>query len=64
MSGKNSWAPQVIVTHRYFFKLYALDSMLSFDGQAVLNTMQNHILAESVLGSVDIYLNQRAVAAI
>ncbi|MEW5938017.1 MAG: YbhB/YbcL family Raf kinase inhibitor-like protein [Chloroflexota bacterium] len=40
-------------THRYFFKLYALDIKLDLaskaDKQAVLNTMQGHILAQSEL---------------
>jgi phosphatidylethanolamine-binding protein (PEBP) family uncharacterized protein len=39
--------------HRYFFKVYALDSILSLDQKAtsndVLAAMQGHILAEGVL---------------
>lgn len=40
-------------THRYFFRLYALDSMLdlpeSADKQAVESTMQGHILDQAEL---------------
>ena len=40
-------------THRYFFKLYALDTKLDLtskaDKQAVLNAMQGHILAQAEL---------------
>ena len=40
-------------THRYFFKLYALDIKLDLtskaDKQAVLNAMQGHILAQAEL---------------
>jgi Raf kinase inhibitor-like YbhB/YbcL family protein len=40
-------------THRYFFKLYALDSALSLSSGAskeqVLNTMKGHILAQAEL---------------
>jgi Raf kinase inhibitor-like YbhB/YbcL family protein len=40
-------------SHRYFFKIYALDQMLDLTKDAtkadVLKSMQNHILAEAVL---------------
>lgn len=40
-------------THRYFFKLYALDSMLSLpsstDKAGLLNAMQGHILGQGEL---------------
>ena len=40
-------------THRYFFKLYALDAMLNLspgaNKQQVLSAMQNHILAQGEL---------------
>lgn len=58
--GENSWArrdyggpcpPSGI--HRYFFKLYALDTMLELgvgaDKEALLEAMQGHILAEAEL---------------
>ncbi|MCH7928861.1 MAG: YbhB/YbcL family Raf kinase inhibitor-like protein, partial [Candidatus Dadabacteria bacterium] len=39
--------------HRYFFKLYALDTMLTLTGDAdkstLENAMQEHILAEAQL---------------
>ena len=60
ISGKNSWdqtgyggpcPPQG--THRYFFKLYALDTRLTINSSVttedVLNAMQNHILDSSEL---------------
>ena len=60
ISGKNSWDQQGYGgpcppsgTHRYFFKLYALDSKLtvnsSVNKQDILNAMQNHILDSSEL---------------
>jgi len=60
ISGKNSWDKQGYGgpcppsgTHRYFFKLYALDSKLtvnsSVNKQDILNAMQNHILESSEL---------------
>ncbi len=60
ISGKNSWDQQGYGgpcppsgTHRYFFKLYALDSKLtvnsSVNKQDLLNAMQNHILDSSEL---------------
>ena len=40
-------------THRYFFKLFALDRMLdakkNYSKKELLSTMQNHILAEAQL---------------
>jgi Raf kinase inhibitor-like YbhB/YbcL family protein len=40
-------------THRYYFKLYALDTMLELSGQitkqAVVQAMEGHIVAEGVL---------------
>jgi Raf kinase inhibitor-like YbhB/YbcL family protein len=40
-------------THRYFFKLYALDTMLALESGStkaqLLSAMQNHILAEGQL---------------
>ena len=43
-------------THRYFFKLYALDTMLDLDAGAskkqVLQAMEGHILAETELMGV------------
>ena len=55
ISGLNSWGKQNYGgpcppngTHRYFFKLYALDSMLTLDAsadkEALLNAMESHIL--------------------
>ncbi len=59
-SGRNSWGRNGYGgpcppsgTHRYFFKLYALDSMLSVqEGSSkkeIENAMDGHILAEAVL---------------
>ena len=40
-------------THRYFFKLYALDKLLELepgtDKQGVLDAMEGHVLGEAVL---------------
>ncbi|HOT91567.1 MAG TPA: YbhB/YbcL family Raf kinase inhibitor-like protein [Anaerolineae bacterium] len=58
--GKNSWGRSNYGgpcppsgTHRYFFKLYALDTLLSVEGDAtqrrLLAAMQGHILAETEL---------------
>jgi len=59
--GKNSWGrndwggpcPPNPQYHRYFFKLYALDSQLNLDAsadkKAVQAAMQGHILEETVL---------------
>ncbi|MFZ5904720.1 MAG: YbhB/YbcL family Raf kinase inhibitor-like protein [Chloroflexota bacterium] len=60
VTGKNSWGRSDYGgpcppsgTHRYFFKLYALDSALdlssSADKKAVLAAMQGHILAQAEL---------------
>ncbi len=60
VSGKNSWGRNDYGgpcppsgTHRYFFKLYALDAALDLsaraDKQAVLAAMQGHILAQAEL---------------
>lgn len=60
LQGRNSWH-QVKYggpcppggTHRYFFKLYALDTMLNLEPgverQEILHHMQGHILAEAQL---------------
>lgn len=59
-SGKNSWGETGYRgpcppsgTHRYFFKLYALDSLLSLDANAtkqdVVRSMEQHILAQTEL---------------
>ena len=58
--GKNSWGRTVYGgpcppsgTHRYFFKLYALDTMLDLEPGAskkkVLKAMEGHILAQGEL---------------
>lgn len=58
--GKNSWGRSDYGgscppggTHRYFFKLYALDTTLSLDENAdkkqILSAMEGHILAETEL---------------
>ncbi len=58
--GKNSWGKNTYGgpcppsgTHRYFFKLYALDTSLdlssSADKKAVLAAMEGHILAQAEL---------------
>ena len=60
LHGKNSWSrlgyggpcpPDG--THRYFFKLYALDKMLELDSgatkEALLQAMGDHVLAEAEL---------------
>ena len=59
-NGENSW-PRLGYggpcppggTHRYFFKIYALDLILDLDARAtkeqLLNAMEGHILAESEL---------------
>ena len=60
ISGKNSWDQTGYGgpcppngTHRYFFKLYALDTILTINSSVtkadVLNAMQNHILANCEL---------------
>lgn len=58
--GKNSWGRTGYGgpcppsgTHRYFFKIYALDTMLNLDAGAskkeVIRAMEGHILAEGQL---------------
>ncbi|MCU0285742.1 MAG: YbhB/YbcL family Raf kinase inhibitor-like protein [Acidobacteria bacterium] len=58
--GKNSWGRSDYGgpcppsgTHRYFFKLYALDKLLDLkpgvDKKAILKAMKDHILAEAEL---------------
>ena len=58
--GKNSWGKNTYGgpcppsgTHRYFFKLYALDTMLSLssnaDKKSLLAAMEGHILAQAEL---------------
>lgn len=61
LQGKNDFGkigyggpmPPKGLEHRYFFKIYALDSMLSLESgvtkQEVINAMQGHILAEGEL---------------
>ncbi|AHE67172.1 YbhB/YbcL family Raf kinase inhibitor-like protein [Legionella oakridgensis] len=60
MIGLNSWGNTKYQgpcppsgTHHYYFKLYALDTVLSLNSSAnkqdVINAMQDHILAEDVL---------------
>lgn len=60
VSCKNSWGKTGYGgpcppsgTHRYIFKLYALDTQLSLDSsankQALLNAMEGHVLASSQL---------------
>lgn len=60
VTGRNSWGKNAYGgpcppsgTHRYFFKLYALDTMLSLSSsankQAVQVAMQGHILAQAEL---------------
>lgn len=60
ISGKNSWGHTGYGgpcppsgTHRYFFKLYALDTLLTLTAlatqQEVLKAIQPHILAEAEL---------------
>ena len=62
IQGKNSWGrigyggpcpPPPTGAHRYFFKLYAVDTTLSLASGAskekVLESIKNHILAEAVL---------------
>jgi len=60
MSGLNSWRTSGYSgpcppsgTHRYFFRLYALDTVLQLSNTAqyvdVNNAMQGHILGEAVL---------------
>jgi Raf kinase inhibitor-like YbhB/YbcL family protein len=48
-------------THRYFFKLYALDTMLSLDSSATKQdlerSMQNHVLLQSEL--IGLYQRQQ-----
>jgi hypothetical protein len=59
-TGRNSWGRNDYGgpcppsgTHRYFFKLYALDTTLNLsagaDKQALLSAMQGHILAQAEL---------------
>ena len=55
--GKNSWGRtdygSPSGTHRYFFKLYALDAMLDLAGGAtkeqLLQAMEGHVLAQTKL---------------
>lgn len=58
--GQNSWKKREYGgpcppsgTHRYFFKLYALDTMLNFDSppdkQTLLKAMEGHIWGEAEL---------------
>lgn len=57
MNGANKlgWVPPCPPngTHRYYFRLYALDTVLSIaekpDRQALLDAMKGHVLAEGVL---------------
>jgi len=62
LQGKNSWGkvgyggpspPKGHGTHRYFFKLYALDARLTLepggDKEALLKAMAGHILGEGEL---------------
>jgi len=60
ISGKNSWQKNGYRgpcppsgTHRYYFKLYALDILLKLDATAdkaaVVNAMQGHVLASAEL---------------
>lgn len=61
IQGRNSWGrvgyngpcPPKGMAHRYFFKLYALDTMLDLSSQAtkadVEKAMKGHILAETKL---------------
>jgi Raf kinase inhibitor-like YbhB/YbcL family protein len=60
LNGSNSWGNlgyggpcPPSGTHRYFFKLYALDTVLGLPSgankQKLLSTMQNHILAQGEL---------------
>lgn len=60
ISGKNSWGAQGYRgpcppngTHRYYFKLYALDSRLTVNSSVnkddILNAMEGHILESSEL---------------
>lgn len=60
ITGKNSWGNSEYGgpcppsgRHRYFFKLYALDTVLKLDENArkedLLNAMENHILAKAEL---------------
>ena len=60
LNGVNSWGElgyggpcPPSGTHRYFFRLYALDAMLNLSSGAnkgqVLSAMQNHILAQGEL---------------
>ncbi len=59
-TGRNSWRRAAwggpcppIGRHRYFFKLYALDTRLRFDGvpdkNAVLDAMRGHVLQKAEL---------------
>lgn len=62
--GTNSWkksqyngpCPPKGASHRYVFKLYALDTKLTLpanaDAQAVLKTMQQHVIGETKLTGV------------
>lgn len=63
ISGKNSWGSSGYRgpcppsgTHRYIFKLYALDNLLDLDDSAneqdVLNAMRNHIISHDELVGV------------
>jgi Raf kinase inhibitor-like YbhB/YbcL family protein len=68
LQGRNSWH-QVRYggpcppggTHRYFFKLFALDRLLKLDAgaerQEVLRAMQGHILAQAQL--IGVYTRQK-----
>ncbi len=65
LNGVNSWKKlgyggpcPPSGTHRYFFKLYALDAMLNLSSgankQQLLSAMQNHILAQGeLMGTVN-----------
>ena len=54
-AGKIGWVPPCPPsgTHRYYFKLYALDTVLTIaakpDRDALLQAMQGHIIAEGAL---------------
>lgn len=69
VAGKNSWGRldyggpcPPSGTHRYFFKLYALDTMLDLPAgsnkQSLMQAMKGHIVAEAVL--MGTYKRQRA----
>jgi len=58
--GYNGPAPPPGKTHHYYFRLYALDDVLTLDPgaakKAVVNAMQGHVLAEGEL--IGTYLRQ------